>query len=254
MNRLLIILLLGCLAQPLCAQWKYVGFDLGAGMGWDNDALFFNAPRVAWSADVGVEYAFRRKSYLPQHLFVGLAVGLEQRGSGFEMDFDYAEATRVGSYRVLRLALPLRVGYSMPIVLKNEKMAALSFWGGLSLSVGLTGAMDDRSVSRRYDDEAVNFERHYEGGALFDHVRRADVGVAFGSSYTQGRLALSVMWRMGLRPLRRRAEALPYADVIPAAPETGHYGLERTLLLGLGYRLPLRGKIHYSQQRGAVFM
>ncbi|MBQ7062262.1 MAG: hypothetical protein IJM88_03115 [Bacteroidales bacterium] len=242
------------LAGPACAGWKQVTLQGLGGLSWDSGDLFFESPVAAWSGALMVEYGFRRRAYVPQHVSAMVGLGALRSGSRYEMTFPYADAERSGSYGKVALTLPVRVAYNHPVPLGEERLAMLSLWVGTTVCVGLSGHIQDKMTSGRYADEAVNYEHSYGGAEFFDHVRRCDVALDWGVSYCWGRWSLSLLWEMGLLPQRLRAEAMPFVDVVPPLPHVGRYGQRRALLLGVGYHWAVRGKIHHSHQRGSVFM
>lgn len=252
--RLSVLILLFVATTPhLFAQIKSVGCQASIGAAYADDDLFFNSPVFAWGCDFFCDYRFRARSSAADNFFLRFGVGVVKQGSCFEMEFPYADSQRKGRYDIVSLRLPLRFGWGLDIGNPDKKMK-LSFFTGPSVSAAVAGSLHDEQQSGRYDSDLVNFDRDLHGSEAFKTIRRFDFSVGFGVMLAINRLTAILLWDVGFVPQRDRSDALPFVDVEPSEAPSGYYALNRTLLFGIGYSVPVKHRPRHRSPQGVIFM
>lgn len=253
MKRTVLILMAIAAATAADAQRNWLGVEGGGGLSYAADELFFNEPVAVWQAEAYCEHALRGRTIVGRHLSLRAGVGVATRGSEFSMYFAYADSQREGRYVTTSLQVPLRIVCRFGLD-KEAKESSLLLWVGPTLRYALKGAMSDRQQSTRYDSELVNFECDYRDGELFGVMRRAEASIGMGTTIVWKRWTVSVLWDMGIVPLRPKEDALPMVDIEPSEAVTGYYATSRALIVSAGCRLPLKQKMKPNPQAGPAFM
>ena len=202
------------------AQFADYGVRAGLGLATISDDLSTKSPILGATVGGYINYSFRNtQTILGEFLYLQSGLNLNRRGSNFHevLENENTLSVRDGYYHAYYLQMPLLVGFHFELPIRSSGHRA-GIIVGPAFNVGLFGRYKDRMVSpgnpssiANYDNSIINTPsftisdnmseaevaavRAAEVAAkaearrqraVFNHLRRLDVGVVVGFTYEYG--------------------------------------------------------------------
>ena len=193
MKKIFILALIGLFGiTGVRAQFADYGVRAGLGLATISDDLSTKSPILGATVGGYINYTFRNtQSVVGQFLYLQSGLNLNRRGSNFHevLENENTLSVRDGYYHAYYLQLPILVGFHMELPIRSPGHLVGVFVGP-TVNVGLFGRCKDRVVSPGNPAVTANYDYDINGTAkdraVFNHLKRLDVGVMVGLSYEYG--------------------------------------------------------------------
>lgn len=223
MKKILFLGLIGLLSitgNMARAQFADYGVRVGAGLATISDDLSTKSPIIGATVGGYINFTFHNtQSIAGEFLYLQSGLNLNRRGSNFHevLENENTLSVRDGFYHAYYLQLPVLVGFRLELPVREPGHIAGIFVGP-AVNYGLFGRCKDRVVTPGNPSPATNYDNSIintpsftisdnmseaevaavraaevaakaearRQRAVFNHLRRLDVGVVVGFTYEYG--------------------------------------------------------------------
>ena len=184
--------LMGLTSNMTRAQFADYGVRAGLGLATISDDLSTKSPILGAGIGGYINYTFlNTQTIFGEFVYLQSGLNLNRRGSNFHEvhERDNTLNVRDGYYHAYYLQLPLLVGFHFELPIRQSGHIA-GVIVGPAFNLGLFGRCKDRMVSPGNPSPIINYDYDITGTAedraVFNHLKRFDVGIMVGFTYEYG--------------------------------------------------------------------